>query len=440
MAGIGVYDLDLGSDTGIWSPTTFELLGIPVPADRIGRSGYWRDLVHPDDRDHVARDYDAGRLNGGEWRTQFRFHRADNGELRWLSVAGQFLHENGVAVRSSGIVIDITDQKCAEAEAARARLRLDRISRATPSLIHIYDREEHRTVWANGRVREMVGADAEEVVGHGPLFDPAYIPPEDFAHLALRHAALDGAPDGQVVESEFRYRQPGRGDRWLLDRTVVFERSSAGHIKQTLSATIDITERKRSEERQSLLLNELNHRVKNTLAIIQSIAHQTFSDKERRHVFEERLSALSSIHDLLTNERWEAADVCSLIAQATAPYAGPGDRFLVSGPALLVPPRVAVALSLALHELCTNATKYGALSVPDGRVGIEWRLSEGAAGRHLILDWREHGGPAVQAPGTRGFGSRLIERGLAADLEGSALLDFRAEGVHCRIEAKLPAA
>ena len=271
------------------------------------------------------------------------------------------------------------------------------------------------------------------------MFDPAFIPPEDFALLALRQAALDGAPDGHVVESEFRYRLPGATDRWLLDRTVVFERAAAGHIKQTLSATIDITERKRSEERQTLLLNELNHRVKNTLAIIQSIAHQTFPDAERRHVFEERLGALSSIHDLLTDERWEAADVCALVAQAIAPYAGPGDRFAISGPSALIPPRAAVALSLALHELCTNAVKYGALSLPTGRTSIEWHLTQEAE-RRLILDWRESGGPTVRAPDRRGFGSRLIERGLAADLEGAASLDFRPEGLHCRIQARLPAA
>ena len=128
MAGIGVYDLDLASDAGIWSPTTFELLGLPVPPDRIGRSADWRNLVHPDDREIAFRDYDHGRLTGGAWRTQFRFYRADDGQLRWLSVAGQFLHEHGSAVRSSGIVMDITDQKCAEADAANARLRLERIS------------------------------------------------------------------------------------------------------------------------------------------------------------------------------------------------------------------------------------------------------------------------------------------------------------------------
>lgn len=199
----------------------------------------------------------------------------------------------------------------------------------------------------------------------------------------------------------------------------------------------DVTERKQWEERQRLLVNELNHRVKNTLALVQGLALQSFKDgretQEARGAFEERLAALAAAHDLLTRESWEGATLAELVTEATGHCDVRGERLRAAGPAVRLRPKAAVSLAMALHELCTNATKYGALSVPEGRVDIDWTVADG----RLRLDWREAGGPPVAPALRRGFGFRMIERALTADLAGRAEIALEPAGLVCSIEAPL---
>jgi PAS domain S-box-containing protein len=204
-----------------------------------------------------------------------------------------------------------------------------------------------------------------------------------------------------------------------------------------------VLERERAEEHQRLLLNELNHRVKNTLAVIQSIAQQTFrgdaATAQARQSFESRLTALASAHDLLTGRNWEAASLMEVIDRAGIGCGADAGRIAFEGEDIQLAPRTAVSIAMALHELCTNAVKYGALSNESGRVTVSWTVSGDVEGaRRLELVWKEDGGPPVAPPSRRGFGSRMIERGLAAELGGTAELLFRAEGVICRVEAPLP--
>jgi two-component sensor histidine kinase len=203
----------------------------------------------------------------------------------------------------------------------------------------------------------------------------------------------------------------------------------------------DLIERTQAEERRKLLVNELNHRVKNTLSIVQALAQQTFRGskvpKDIRDAFEGRLEALASTHDLLTRTHWESTDLNAVVHEALA-ACGVSDRATVKGPPLLLGASTAVTFAMALHELCTNAIKYGALSAETGRVSIAWAIT--ATGeRRFEFEWRESGGPQVAPPGRRGFGTRLIERALASDLKGETKLDFRPEGVRFRLDAPLPA-
>ena len=176
----------------------------------------------------------------------------------------------------------------------------------------------------------------------------------------------------------------------------------------------DISERKRAEEHRELLIQELNHRVKNTLAAVQSIATQTLrnakSTAEARTAFDSRLMALAKAHDVLTLERWAGADLRKVVADFIAAYSADGraPRFRINGPDLLLRPQSALALAMALHELATNAIKHGALSNGTGAVEIDWRVSRGERQR-FNLRWVESGGPPVNKPGRRGFGSRLID-------------------------------
>jgi PAS domain S-box-containing protein len=231
----------------------------------------------------------------------------------------------------------------------------------------------------------------------------------------------------------------GRTMNWEINSTLTLD--EAGDPVGLHAIARDVTERRRAEERQQLLVNELNHRVKNTLALVQGLALQSFREDrepgEARAAFQQRLAALAAAHDLLTREHWEGATLDELVGQAVGHANLPEPRISASGPPVTLGPKAAVSLVMALHELATNAAKYGALSSPAGRVTIGW-TAEG--GERLRLDWEESGGPPVAPPARRGFGLRMIERALAADLGGGVRLDFAPAGLVCRIEASLPEA
>jgi two-component sensor histidine kinase len=202
-----------------------------------------------------------------------------------------------------------------------------------------------------------------------------------------------------------------------------------------------VTDVKLAEQHRELLVNELNHRVKNTLAAVQSIVSQTLratSDMDRaRADVERRLIALSGAHDVLTRENWESADVHQIVRQALAPFANAAPaRFTRRGPHFRVSPELSLALSMALHELATNAIKHGALSNDTGEVNVAWAVDRDAEPARLNLLWSECGGPAVPVPKRRGFGTRLIERSFAAR-NGTATLAFEPRGLVCRIQVEV---
>ncbi|MBU1378877.1 MAG: sensor histidine kinase [Alphaproteobacteria bacterium] len=216
-------------------------------------------------------------------------------------------------------------------------------------------------------------------------------------------------------------------------QTSLAERDAALIELRTAMATM--VEMREHEARQKLLLDELNHRVKNTLASVQSVAAQTLNESkgmdEARNLFLERLMALSATHNLLVKREWESASLHELIDAALRHYGRP---YAYSGPDVKLEANLAVSLGMALHELATNALKHGAWS-GDGRIDIALSQTNGS----LDFIWHESGGPIVQPPGKRGFGSRLLERGIAAELAGQVTLDFATGGLICMIHAPLSA-
>ena len=260
----------------------------------------------------------------------------------------------------------------------------------------------------------------------------------------MRQQALDRAVlTGSDLEIEHRVVRPDGQIGWLLVRgRAVYQGGRAVRIS---GVSLDITDRKKNEERQRLLLDELNHRVKNTLATVQSIAAQTrrFAGDQAgfdTHFFA-RVQALARAHDLLTEASWEGASLSDVIARTLSPHLGADEagRISLSGPAVRLGPNAAVTLNMAFHELATNAAKYGSLSVEDGRVDVEWRAVGGAQPVAIEIYWRESGGPSVAAPERRGFGSRLIEQGLSRELSGETELLFDGRGLTCRMRFPLSA-
>jgi two-component sensor histidine kinase len=263
--------------------------------------------------------------------------------------------------------------------------------------------------------------------------------------------ALKALVSSNQATFEYRVSAADGSHHWLRSSCVVAERRLDGGPARVVGVTLDVTaakldeaklqrevqERRRIEQRQQLLIHELNHRVKNMLATVQSVARQSLGRMAGAEGpladFEERLMALAWAHDILTRERWAGASLTAVLARTMSPY-GP-DRITLSGPDLRVSPKMALALAMGVHELATNAVKYGALSVDKGHVEIDWRLDETVEPSLLRLEWRERDGPRVEPPKTRGFGARLLEKGLAHELGGEVVIRFLPAGVRCDIRA-----
>lgn len=255
---------------------------------------------------------------------------------------------------------------------------------------------------------------------------------------------LDASPMAQSI----------RGRKQISGAEAIFERPDGsrgaflayptpllgadGELVGAINLLVDITERKRAEDLQKTLLDELNHRVKNTLATVQSLAAHSFRDVGdpvcMRQAFEARLMALSGAHNQLADRRWEAADMLDVVAGILGPYGG--EAVFWEGPSIQLPTRVSVALAMVLHELATNAGKYGALSTPEGRLLVHWtRTPEG-----LSLEWRETHGPTATEPQHQGFGLRFIRGAVERELAGKVAFDFAEAGLRCRIVTPLQVA
>jgi PAS domain S-box-containing protein len=247
------------------------------------------------------------------------------------------------------------------------------------------------------------------------------------------------AADQPVFEIEYAYRRPDTGEvRWFLVRNEIV-RDAANEPQEIVGLVIDITERKRHEERQQLLLNELNHRVKNTLSVVLGIVDQTLRNTRSPGAFAEalqgRLQALSKSHNLLTDRVWQGAGLRDVLASELAAWvAPPGEQIVLDGENLMVGPKGVVTLGLVMHELVANAVRHGALSVPEGRIDLTWRLDDD---QNLHIVWREHGGPPVSPPHRKGFGMKLMERGLAREFGGGVRIDFAPEGFRCEMRLSM---
>ncbi len=294
-------------------------------------------------------------------------------------------------------------------------------------------------IFANDSFLSLTGYDREEVLGKSLNFLMAN--GSDAEALTRIKAEFEGTSSSGT---EVLYRRKDGSEFWA----AVFVspvRDAGGDVVQYFASLVDLSKHKEDEVRSRMLIDELNHRVKNTLSTVQSIVWQTLrtttDPKAIRQSIESRLFALSRSHDLLTREKWESAGLLDIAHDALEPFGVSGgrtDRIVITGENIRFPPKAALALSIAFNELATNAVKYGALSNAVGSILIGWTMETAPAGKRLLLNWTEKGGPQVTPPAHKGFGSRVLERGLTHELEGTVHLDYRPDGLVCTMDIPLP--
>ena len=300
---------------------------------------------------------------------------------------------------------------------------------------------DHPIIFANDAFLKLTGYARDEVLAQSFNFLLAS-PDNDGTMREIEACFEPGADD----EPEIHYRRKDKSEFWasLFVNPVTDEH---GEIVQHFISLAETTRFKTAQFHAAMLIDELNHRVKNTLATVQSIVSQALRNSDDptiiRESIETRIAALSRSHDLLGREKWDGAGLRDLIDEALAPFGagdGKADRFKVDGDNIRLSPKAALALGIAFNELATNAVKYGALSNEDGSIEIDWKLALKGEAKWLCLQWREKDGPTVTPPTRKGFGSRVIERGLAHELHGDVTLDYAPGGLVCTIDVPSPQA
>lgn len=436
-AGVGIWDWDITSNAIVYSEGAKRIYGFapdqPVTFEMVRAATHPEDQPHTTDLRRRALDPEIRAVEPYE----FRIVRPD-GTVRWVLAHGEvlFARRDGrdEAVRYLGTVQDLTERKLAEERGRDGERRLRLALEAGQMGIWEWTATTGEVV-GSPELYRLLGF-SEDARPDRARLEAGYLPGEQERVRAAALAAMErGDPH---FEAEFRYRGGDGRMRWILLRADI--RMGAGQKPDSiLGVALDITDRQSAVEQKQLLIDELNHRVKNTLATVVSVAAQTLRKADNlasaRTDLEARLIALARAHDALTRENWSGAELGDLIRHVVGPHAL--ERLTTGGPTVRLPPRLALGLAMALHELTTNAVRHGALSADGGRVRVEWSLAVSEARPRFELIWSESGGPPVAPPSRRGFGTAVIARGLTHEFDATTELSFDPTGVTCRISVPL---
>ena len=392
----------------------------------------WSSVVHPDDWPKTVSVWQEAKAKGSIYETEFRLRRHD-GVYRWfISRAVPIRDAAGKVTQWVGTNTDIDEQRRSAQALAESERRLQLAQNAAGIGALELDIATG-TVFGSEQFWKIWGLTPRESV-HISVLENIVLP-EDAAIRSSEESRKNGTAAPHV---EYRIERPDSGEIRWLSRDVDFVFDEAGKPIKMFGIMQDVTERKEAELRQWVLTHEMEHRMKNIMAMVSAIASQTLRNTDletARVAFRDRMKALSSAHDILNHTRWTNASMHQVVQSAIAAF--PAERISVSGPPLAITPKMALSMALAVNELGTNAVKYGALSQPGGKAEITWRLEDGAKEKDakLIWQWRERGGPPVSKPSRQGFGSMLIERVLGADFGGTMEIDFQPDGISCVLVA-----
>ncbi len=435
-ADVGWWDWDVADDRLVANAELARLYGMDVtlaaggtPLQTLVAS------VHPQDRAWLQDAIEDALRTGDAFREDYRVVGSD-GEVRWVSARGRCLKgEDGQAARFPGVAIDITDRKRTE-----ERLRESDLGRELALDAARLGRFDHDLIsgkrFYDTRALDMLSMTLEQAQDINQLF--LRLHPDDRQRVTDAQAAVANPERRGPYREIYRVLNPQTGEeRWLSG--VGRSQFRDGVCTRFMGVLEDVTEAKQAEAHRLLLIHELNHRVKNTLALVHSLVDaslRTASDVTvARADIAGRIQALSRAHDLLTTQSWSAASTSEVVEGVVASLSLPRARLAICGGPVQLGPKPALQLTLALHELATNALKYGALSNGSGEVSLDWDVSPGEGADLFRFAWAERGGPPVTPPSRRGFGSRLIERATAAEFGGRVDLDFAPQGVRWRLSA-----
>ncbi|HTV67045.1 MAG TPA: PAS domain S-box protein [Rhizobiaceae bacterium] len=423
-SGMAVWEVDLATETVTHSPELNRLCGFPPDARPTLEE--FRARYAPGEQERIRQEGQEV-LARGETMMQTEFRQIwPDGSEHWLLMRAQIAPgSGGTGQRVIGVLFDVTERKRAE-EVFRE------MADNAPVMVWVTDPDDNCTFMSRSWY-EFTGQAPGDALGRGWL---NCVHPEDFE--TTEKASRISVEERTPFRAEYRLRRHDGEWRWVLD-VAAPRYDKAGRFLGHIGSVIDITERYRDEERRSLLVSELNHRLKNSLAIVQTIASQTFRGIEEASgavsAFAGRLRALADANEIGLKDNAATVSLGEVVLRITAPYReGVSNPFDICGDDILMSSRIAVAVGMALHELSTNAVKYGSLSVPSGRVAVEWRQADK---NRVEIVWTESGGPEVAKPERLGFGSRLIERGVLMGVRGKAEIAYEPAGLVCRMEVPI---
>ena len=434
--GIGLWDWDLGSDEIFWSSKQYDILGAPRGMRMTGR--IFRSLIHPDDRAATSAATEAALRGERLLDTEFRISRPADGRVIWLASRGEVWRDaEGRAKRIVGVNFDITERKKAEAGLRQSAERLQLALRVARMGDWTWDATTD-FVLLSDRAAEIFGIPVDPPMTWTAM--RSLLHPADAPKAA--QAVETAVETNTLYDIEYRVRRPADGAKVWVAAQGQCTHDADGTLIGITGVVQDITERKRAEERQHLLIRELHHRVKNTLATVQAIVGSTARTASGIEEFYEsfvgRIVSLAQTHNLLTEDYWQKASLAELLRNELGPYDDGKARVTLRGPPVELTSEAAVPIGMAIHELTTNAVKHGALSTPGGSVEVVWQVLEEEEVSRLVFAWTERGGPPVRVPTRQGFGSRLLQRVLATQLQADVQMDFDPEGIRFAMSVPLP--